>query len=49
MAECITVAVGMFILGTVVGIFVIALVSGSSYEKGYEDGFKQCQREEAIH
>ena len=49
MAEYIVAAVGMFILGTITGIFVIALVSGGRYEKGYEDGYNQSQINGELH
>ena len=49
MSECLAVAVGMFILGTIAGIFVIALVSGGSYEKGHKDGYRDCQQNEELH
>lgn len=38
MAEAITVSVGMFILGYIIGFITIGIFSGRQYEKGYTDG-----------
>lgn len=48
-AECITTAAGMFILGIILGWVSIAIFSGRAYDKGHKDGYRECQQNEESH
>ena len=49
MAECITITVGMFILGFIVGFGTMAGLSTMRNNKFYERGYKDAQQNEELH
>ena len=48
MAECITITVGMFLLGFIVGFGTMAGLSTMRNNRFYERGYKQCQADEGL-
>ena len=45
-ATCLTIGAIWFFLGLVLGALIVAWFTGRNYGRGYDDGFRQAQREE---